>query len=155
VPSSPSSPSITGFDGDNQSATSDDVADKAHGHRWHLHSSPSANVADKPRGHCSLKVKHYAQSHFPSSPPLGTLSTLPPPFLPARWMIMPMVNAFVNAVRLPSAMVHQLIKVEKSLLMKQEKAAFCKMLDCWLLRNNNNWLYGVHIIQAVTNTMPL
>jgi hypothetical protein len=34
VPSSPSSPSITGFDGDNQSATSDDVADKAHGHRW-------------------------------------------------------------------------------------------------------------------------
>jgi len=38
--------------------------------------------------------------------------------------------------------------------MKQEKAAFCKMLDRWLLRNNNNWLYGVHIIQAGTNTMP-
>jgi len=109
VPSSPSSPSITGFDSDNQSATSDDVADKAHGHRWlkgeshfpsslstnvadkprgqrqlkaqrHLRSLPSANVADMPRGYHRLKVKRYAQSHFLSSPPLGTLSTLPPPF---------------------------------------------------------------------------
>jgi len=49
----------------------------------------------------------------------------------------------------------KVIKAEKSPLMKQEKAAFCKMLDHWLLQNNNNWLYGVHIIQAVTNTMPL
>jgi hypothetical protein len=51
----------------------------------------------------------------------------------------------------------KVIKAEKSPLIKQEKALFCKMLDHWLLllRNNNNWLYGVHIIQAVTNTMPL
>jgi hypothetical protein len=28
------------------------------------------------------------------------------------------------------------IKAEKSLLMKQEKADFCKMLDCWLLQKN-------------------
>jgi hypothetical protein len=34
VPSSSSSPSITGFDSDNQSATIDDVADKPHSHRW-------------------------------------------------------------------------------------------------------------------------
>ncbi len=109
MPSSPSSPSITGFDSDNESATGDDVADKAHGHRWlkgeshfpsslnmnvadkprgqrqlkaqrHLRSLPSANVADMPRGYRRLKVKRYAQSHFLSSPPLGTLSTLPPPF---------------------------------------------------------------------------
>ncbi len=55
VPSSPSSPSITGFDSDNESATGDDVADKAHGHRWlkgesHFPSSLNMNVADKPRG---------------------------------------------------------------------------------------------------------
>jgi hypothetical protein len=33
-PSSSSSPSITGFDSDNQSATIDDVADKPHSHCW-------------------------------------------------------------------------------------------------------------------------
>ncbi len=29
------------------------------------------------------------------------------------------------------------------------------MLNRWIDRNNNNWLYGVHVVQAITNTMPL
>jgi hypothetical protein len=67
VPSSPSAPSITGFDSENQSATSDDVVDKAHGHRWlkaesHFPSSPSTNVADKPRGQHWLKAQRHLRS---------------------------------------------------------------------------------------------
>ncbi len=39
---------------------------------------------------------------------------------------------------------------EKSRLM-----LFSIVIHHWVERNNNNWLYGVHTTQAVTNSMPL
>jgi hypothetical protein len=47
-----------------------------------------------------------------------------------------------------------IIKHSKSQLMLQESDLFFKVLQRWVDRNNNNWLYGVHVIQAVTNTLP-
>ena len=48
-----------------------------------------------------------------------------------------------------------IIKHSKSQLMLQESNLFFKVLQRWVNRNNSNWLYGVHVIQAVTNTLPL
>jgi len=39
--------------------------------------------------------------------------------------------------------------------MVQERNLFRIILNRWIERNNKNWLYGVHVVQAVTNRMPL
>ena len=67
------------------------------------------------------------------------------------WDVQPELLGLVKA-RFPNIHV---VKKEKSWLMVQERNLFRIILNRWIERNNKNWLYGVHVVQAVTNRMPL
>jgi len=67
------------------------------------------------------------------------------------WDVQPGLLGLVKA-RFPNIHV---VKKEQSRLTVQERNLFGIMLNCWIERNNKYWLYGVHVVQAVTNRMPL
>ena len=39
--------------------------------------------------------------------------------------------------------------------MEAEMKKFSKQLAIWMEENNNNWLFGISAVQAVTNVLPL
>jgi len=67
------------------------------------------------------------------------------------WDVQPELLGLVKA-RFPNIHV---VKKEQSRLMVQEKNLYSILLNRWIERNNKNWLYDVHVIQAVINRMPL